>query len=290
MYSNPGKRRLMSLGILLGFLFAASSLMAGGDVVAGQEQKPSAEKTEVSSEQICHTLFIRYLQGKKVNSSTIDSSVQLIADICRRTPFWHVLLDDVRRGDQFSLRYSVRILGKMLEVDAVARELIAARERGEQVRSPWMPDICLGEEVVEVLLGRADQEEVRFLLETYVIALARARDERARDFFDSILDGASRRNEHLSVQFHAAVGLVGLGDETGVEWLINHIGKRQFKITGAWPGNVPDKDISICCRYALRQLAAGATYETRQQWLDWWEKSKASLRPSNRIYLVDRQW
>jgi hypothetical protein len=242
----------------------------------------------VTREQICRTLFDSYLQGTKVNASTINASVELIADTCRRTQFWHVLLEDVRSGGRGSERYSVRILGKMLAVDAAARDLMEARKRGEHLRSPWMPGIALSPEVVDVLLKRASEVDM-WMYHHYVIALARARDERARPLLLSILVSINEKDSHPSVKFHAAVGLVGLGDPKGVEWLIDQAENQSALVLNAWPGRVPKNDLSTCCRYALCGIASGALYETRTEWQTWWASRKESFKRSGSLRLVDFQ-
>lgn len=208
---------------------------------------------------ICGLLFEEYVRGLKVDGFELQMACELIASRGRKKGFGRVVLAELRRGDERTERTCVLILGKMLAEDARARDIINSPGfRADRFARP--PGVGLGEDVVDELIRRtqrADDDR----RDDYVIALARSRDPRSREFLRYVVRSTQERREReeeamrtgppapqdprqdrnstarrdtndqerqmvysLVAEFYSAVGLAQLGDPMGIEWLIAHHG------------------------------------------------------------------
>lgn len=237
-----------------------------------------AERTD----PICENLFREYLHGGKIFSDEVDAASLLIARRGRRNGFWRVVLAELQKENQLSEKGCVRILGKMLEEDARDRRVTPK----QQETMPRLAYIALGPEVVTELLKRGEKAE-RYPLNDYVIALARARDVRAKAFFLDILTNKARTGYMSDARFHAALGLAQLGDTAGFEWLIAHSESDMGSINIAYPeGAAPSRGLGVCCVAALRTLSGSKDLTSRKDWEAWWSQVAKPFVPQSVVQLV----
>lgn len=262
-----GGRRLAVISALL---FCASVSYAKTAAIKHDPPKP---------DDLCQRLFDEFVvaRGKKLAGDT-RSAADLIASRGRST-FWRPVLLELRRGNSDSEYVCVRILGRMLEADARDRDEIKAK-----VSSQRMPFVCLPTAVVPELIARA--KDTRFLLSYYVLALARARDNRCTDLllkalagsgFNSTVDGGTK--------LIAAVGLANLGNRSGVEWLVAHVNDKYPAMTLAQP--IKAANVDCCCVLALRALGARKDLKTRANLQTWWNKQPKPVKLREPIELME---
>jgi hypothetical protein len=239
-------------------------------------------------DEVTRQLFEQYiLRGGKIDTQSVMAATHLVSQRGRETGFWKDVLAELQSDNPHSEIGCVRVLGKMLATDASARDALRRQKEGEL--SAWIPTVCVGPEVVTVLIDRGSNAD-RFRIDHYTIALARARAPEAKDFFQSILRKGSVQRDPFtpaagnpppleSTQFHAAVGLAQLGDAEGIEWLIENC-----KFTGAgtvlnaWPqGAPPGGSLSECCLQALRLLSGEHQRTSQAEWAEWWKSADAWL-------------
>jgi hypothetical protein len=232
-----------------------------------------------AGDELTRQLFEQYVARRsKISTESILAATHLVAERGRRNGFWKSVLAELRRNDEQSEIGCVRVLGKMLETDAAARDAIRRTKTTGEI-SAWVPTVQLDHAVVKELLKRADQAD-RFRIDHYTIALARSRVPEAREFFRSILaapvpinpfgEGPSGPIHLTSTRFHAAVGLAQLGDSEGLQWLIEHCDDTAGTVTNAWPkGARPGGGLGNCCTEALRQLSGQRGLTTRADWEAW---------------------
>jgi hypothetical protein len=268
-------------------------LLFVGSVIAADRQL---------EDSVTQQLFDQYIarQGK-IDSESIKAATHLVAVRGRGTGFWKTVLAELKRGNEHSEIGCVRVLGKMLAIDAAARDVIRRQEETGVV-SAWAASVCLGPEVVTELIERGGKAD-RFRIDHYTIALARARMPQARDFFKSILNAGSSQSgpyvtqpipdrdatqpptatpgklvetapasmNHLdSTRFHAAVGLAQLGESTGIDWLIEHCEHCEGSVMHAWPvGATRGGDLCACCQEALRHLSGEQSLKSKAEWTQW---------------------
>lgn len=253
-------------------------------VATGVLATQPTETTRAEPDALCLALFNEFILGYKVSDVDRYAATQLIVSRGRERGFMsHVLSEFRKRGELTEMR-CVRILGKALEIDAVARDIIDAERRGEKVMGAWVPHVVLGPPIVAELLERASQTD-RNRLDHCVIALARARDAQAIPFLSRVL---SDKIASAGVRFHAAVGLAGLGEAVGVEWLIEHSEDEQDYVSNAWPAHVPDISLRTCCQYALRQISDDKSRTTKSEWREWWKLAETRPQTPKAVVLVER--
>jgi hypothetical protein len=260
-------------------------------------------------DELTRQLFEQYLRGGKIDTASVMAATQLVAERGRENGFWKDILAELKRNNQNSEIECVRVLGKMLATDAVARDAIRRSNKPGEPSQQGIPRVCLEPEVVTVLLERGGKAD-RFQIDHYAIALARARVPDAHDFFKSILrattpgdpfgpapsttsrrdttttpvtkpDGSKVTNfaptnpYHLeSTRFHAAVGLAQLGDSEGIDWLIANCGYSEGTVLSGRPqGAPPGGGLSACCVKALRQLSGERTQTSKTEWAAWWKSA-----------------
>jgi len=235
---------------------------------------------------ICKALFDEYIvRARKVPGDDITAAIQLIASRGRTTGFWRIVFAELQADSDQSEVPCVRILGRMLEVDALARETIA-RERETGEVGQWGATVELDEEVVDVLLARADAAD-RFRLPHYLVALARSRDPRVTGLFHKVLQGKHEKDPTEGALFHAAVGLAEQRDPAGIEWLIAHVENNLPTVSAARPSGAASDNLSACCLAALRTLSGERKLETEIEWRAWWHDAKATYKPAAHVHYVD---
>jgi hypothetical protein len=230
-----------------------------------------------------------YLAGKRINSTTVHAAMQMLAD----TGDWKIVLDELQSGTCRSEVHCIKVLGMMAEKEAQWRRIVELHERGEYrgplqmgSKRPYVPT-----ELVPALLRRATAAD-RSDWEHYVVALAQSRDERAKDFFLTILKDAPIDRKAEFASFHAAVGLANLHELAGIEWLIEHAGESKEMIHNAWPGNTPGRRMDAACDRALAYLSGhfgnGECTCSRgvEYWRKWWQDANQQVREDAYIPLV----
>lgn len=261
-------------------LFLMMAAVAGpkpGAVTAAAEDQP---------DQLSQMLFDAYIARRgKINTSTVMAASHIVAERGRVTGFWKTVLRELQKGNERSEIGCVRVLGKMLAIDAAARDAIR-REKETGERRQYRASIRLGPEVVAELVERGRKAD-RFRVDHYAIASARARVPETASFFEMILDDDTGKHYMPSAKFHAAVGLAQLGQPAGFEWLIASVGKHTGGVSNAWPLRVPDLNPSTCCVAALRSLSGENKLSTTQEWRTWWETVDRGLLPKGYVRLVD---
>lgn len=145
-----------------------------------------AQRRDDYPDEISQQLFDTYLARRgKINVSTFRAAAHIVAERGRMIGFWKTILAELQKGDENSEVGCVYVLGKMLAVDAHARDVMR-REKETGEIGQWRPSVCLGPEVVQELVRRGQQTE-RSRVDQYAIALARARVAEATEFFRMIL-------------------------------------------------------------------------------------------------------
>jgi hypothetical protein len=273
---RKGKKMTNLYRILLAMTIC--SLLYGQNAI-GQEQGKK-------SDEICQRLFETYIARRgKINTSTVMAASHIVAERGRNTGFWKNVLQELQKNDERSEIGCVRVLGKMLGIDAAARDVIK-REKKTRQMSAWEASVRLPPEVVKelVILGRKAD---RFRVDHYTIALARARVPDAKDFFQMILRDDTDKRYMSSTKFHAAVGLAQLGDSTGFAWLITNSDDPLPTVSNAWPPRVPNLNLNTCSVAALRQLSGETKLSTKQEWQAWWKTVDKKLLPKSHVTIVD---
>lgn len=246
----------------------------------------SARDAEPQQDQLCRMLFDTYMTGRgKIQTRTITAASHIIAERGRDSGFWQHVLGELRKNNESSELGCVRVLGKMLEVDALARDVIRREKETEQV-GQWRASVCLGPEVVGELIShgeKADSSDVGH----YAIALARARVPEAADLFRMILRDGADRYDVDTAKFYAAVGLAQLGDSAGIAWLIAQSENRNLDIRDAYPRGVRHSKSDTYVTLALRQLTGQQNLTTRQEWEAWWERADSKAYPKRRVEIMD---
>ncbi|MAG92792.1 MAG: hypothetical protein CMJ48_03455 [Planctomycetaceae bacterium] len=240
-------------------------MLFSGIVVAQNQQ----------ADDVTRQLFEQYIARQaKISTDSVMAATHLVAERGRASGFWKDVLKELKRNNPNSEIGCVRVLGKMLAIDASARDSIRRHnETGEL--SAWHAVVRLGPQVVDELIERGGKAD-RFRTDHYTIALARARTPKARDFFLSILrvprSSGPFKNAGVHMdgtKFHAAVGLAQLGDSAGIDWLIANA-EHHGSVLGARPrGTRPGGGLSACCVEALRQLSGQNGLTSKAEWTEW---------------------
>ncbi len=236
----------------------------------------AARKNGEEPDRLCQMLFDEYVVSRgKINTSTRMAAAHIVAERGRTNGFWKDVFAALPTGDVKREIACVRVLGKMLEHDAIARDAQRRFERTGEVQQA-RPSICVGEDVVKELIARGAKAEDG-LADHYAIALARARVPEARELFRKMLAGEPGL---VGDGFHAAVGLAQLGDPAGFEWLIARSTDPTHTVSNAWPRRVPSYNLDVCCAAALQELVGQGAPRTRPEWQAWWNQvDKAKLAP-----------
>jgi hypothetical protein len=260
------------------FAVATGSVWYAQDVI-GQEP-------EKRPDDICQRLFETYIARRgKINTATVMAASHIVAERGRNTGFWRNVLQELRKDDERSEVGCVRVLGKMLAIDARARDVIR-REKETGELSAWKTSVRLPSEVVHELIARG-KKAGRFRVSHYAIALTRARVPEASRFFRMILRDDPDTSHLPGTRFHAAVGLAQLGEPDGFAWLIASCGDPLPTVSHAWPSRVPDLNVSTCCVAALRELSGEDKPRTAQEWQSWWKSVDRQKLPKRHVTLVD---
>jgi hypothetical protein len=91
-------------------------------------------------------VFETYIaRGRMVNTSTRMAAAHIIAERARDSGIWRSILKELQKGDEGSEVGCVHVLGKMLAVDARARDVIRREKETGQIRR-WRATVCLGPE------------------------------------------------------------------------------------------------------------------------------------------------
>jgi len=214
-------------------------------------------------DELCQKLFDTYIvPNGKIFFDDKGAASDIIASCGRTMGFWKPVLQEMRKGNVWNEGACVRILGLMLARDASAKRYIAAG-----AMTATFQHVCLPSDVVPELIARAKEGKSHASLDVYLTALDRARDERCKELFSGVLRNDSSND---SEKFHAAVGLVNLGDTAGVEWLIANC-EGHGNVYQAWPSRTQDIDMS--CLLALRSLAIRNDIRTKSDYDGWWKGS-----------------
>jgi hypothetical protein len=245
-----------------------------------------AQDAEPQQDQLCRMLFDTYMTGRgKIQTRTITAASHIVAERGRDSGFWRHVLKELQRNNEASELGCVRVLGKMLEVDALARDVIKREKETGQV-GQWAASVCLGPDVVRELISRgekADSSRVGY----YAIALARARVPESVDFFRMILRDGADRYDMDTAKFYAAVGLAQLRDPAGMMWLIAQSDNRNLDVRNAYPRGIRYAISDTYVTMALRRLTGQENLTTQQEWEAWWERADSKAYPKSRVEIVD---
>lgn len=254
-----------------------------------------ADAQNRQTDEISKLLFETYLAGpRKINSSTIRAATHIVAERGRVSGFWKQVLAELKTDDEHSEVACVRILGKMLAMDASARDAIRRQKETGEI-SAMRQAVYLGPEVIAELVERGRKAD-RLRVDHYAIALARARVPEASDFFKSILRARKPENgrnaptgpyHEASTRFHAAVGLAQLGHPSGIDWLVAHSQFGPKNVWHAWPRGANSTDLNTCCVVALRQLSGERNLTTQAEWEAWSKTVDKTALASRAVDLVE---
>lgn len=284
-------------GRYLGRILLALAFPLSFTGIAGaEEQPPEADPHRAQPDEICKLLFETYIarQGG-ISTETVLAASHIVAERGRNNDFWKSVLAELKSENKQSEIGCVRVLGKMLEIDAGERDLLQMQKATGRTAAR-VASVRLGPEVVAELIQRGQKAD-RFRADHYAIALARARVPEATDFFKSILRKATRHGDpnapvltswhhSESTRFHAAAGLAQLGDPEGIQWLIDNSQQGPRTVENAWPRGAVNHNLSKCCVAAL-WLLTGERFETKAQWKAWWQTSDRKLLAGRYVVLVD---
>ena len=269
-------------GGLQWFLMSFAVIALGMVVTAGRTDGGSEMEGQDS---ICVALFKEYVErGVRVYEGDLLAASQIIASRGRTSGFWKHILAELRRGDSRTEVACVRILGRMLEGDAQAREVLRIKkERPNEIGA--MVSVCVGDEVVKELISRASEVE-RDSVRYYMIALAASRAHEAKHLFSQVLADDKRPQYDTTAKFYSAIALSQLGDEIGVVWLIEHLQDRTGSVFSAWPEGTLSRNVSDCCQVALRRISGRSELRTASEWTHWWSSSKNDFKPVRTIRII----
>lgn len=261
-------------------------VVVGSGLCFGGVASSDGRSEHVDVDELSQQLFETYIARRgKINSSTYRAAAQIVAERSRNSGFWRSILTELQKGKEENEMGCVHVLGKMLAVDARARDVIRREKETGQIRQ-WKATVCLGPEVVQELIKRGQKAE-RSRVDQYAIALARARVPPATEFFRMVLrDEIGRGND--SAKFHAAVGLAQLGEADGFAWLVAHTDRSNGFVANAYPSRMSGaKHLGGCCVAALQQLS-GENLKTKGDWESWWERVDRKTLPKNPVDLVEQ--
>jgi len=246
----------------------------------------TAQEAQREPDRICKLLFDTYVARRgKVNTETVMAASHIIAERGRNNGFWRDVLRELQEGNDESEIGCVRILGEMLSVDALARDVIQREKETGEV-GQWFASVCLGGEVVDELISRGRKAD-RFRLEHYVIALAWARVPEAADFFRTILADDDGKHYTLTAKFHAALGLAQLGQPDGYEWLIAKSSESPGTVAMAWPSGISGSNLGTCCGAALQHLAGPEGLTDPADWKKWRGQADKDSLPKGPVDIVE---
>jgi hypothetical protein len=259
-----------------------SSLLACVVVLAA---RVGAKGREQEPDRLCQMLFEEYVVGRgKINAPTITAATHIVAER-GRYGFWRDVFRELQKDDPETEIGCVRVLGKMLEMDANAEDASREAERtGTVLQSP--ASRRLDSEVVAYLIQRGEKAD-RFRVDQFATALARARVPEAGELFRSILRDDTGKHYMPSAKFHAAVGLAQCGEASGFQWLIENCDDPTPTISNAWPDRVPSLNLDVCCIAALRELSGQSALRTRQDCEAWWKQEGEKPLARGRVRLVE---
>ena len=133
----------------------------------------SAEEDTDQPDHLSQMLFDTYLvHGGMANTTTVMAASHIVAERGRSSGFWREVLAELKKENEQSEIGCVRVLGKMLAIDAAARDAIR-REKETGEIGQWRASVALGPEMVAELVSRGEEAD-RFRADHYAIALARA--------------------------------------------------------------------------------------------------------------------
>lgn len=248
-----------------------------------QSQLSAAPTT--ASDPYFDRLFRLCCSGKKVNSDDRHAACQLLSSACRHEgERWRIVLDELR-NDNGRNQHCLEVLGKIAAVDARARDILAMPPE-KRALVAWMPDIALDDSVVPELLEWAGKAEGHFV-DHYIIALAKARDPRAREFLTHVLLDDEGKNQHPSNRFHAAVGLANFGDARAMGWLIEHCDAKSASVFNAWPTQVGGSGLDASCVRALQFATGQFGLSTKAEFRDWWSKNRDHFKTVKPDMIID---
>lgn len=255
----------------------------------------SQAQVEVRDESVdlCQMLFDRYIaHSTKLHYDEVKAAQVIIASSGRTIGFWKPVLEKLRESNYWGDEHKcLDILGRMLEYDADARDVL----KSGQIGPAAFPGAHLPPELVPELIARAQKADGNSL-DGHILALARARDERCKDLFREIITGKDKREPTASgkyhvyqtgTQFHAAVGLANLGDSAGIEWLIEHSDNKTER-TGYAPRPIGGYTLSSSCILALQSLVQRSDLKNKTDFEAWWKANSESAVPLRRIELETR--
>ena len=109
----------------------------------------TADAQDQTNDELTRQLFEQYVARRaKINTDSILAATHLVAERGRVSGFWRNILAELQRNDEQSEIGCVRVLGKMLATDALARDALRRhdRARGHVERGPRgrEPGTCPG--------------------------------------------------------------------------------------------------------------------------------------------------
>jgi hypothetical protein len=261
----------------------------------GQEPEALVPRTHATTQPagtdpICELLFSEYVQKQGHYPEEWHAAVCLIAARGRaHNGFWREVRDTYRTAADPVAERCVLILGKMLAVDAHGREIVAEEKRtSRRYEGAWAgPYIVLPDEVVDLIVGRALQSSGPSR-RAHLLALVQSADPRAIPVFAQVLGpGATVNEENMLL---AAIGLANLGQERGVEWLIEHCElDRWFGLPPATIGNTRSPWLDEPCQTALRLLSGHhVRRDSSANWQQWWQTAPRPFVPVATVDVDDR--
>jgi hypothetical protein len=212
----------------------------------------------------------------------------IIAERGRNNGFWRHVLSELQNGKEESEVGCVRILGKMLDIDALQIDAAQRYQKtGESGQAFTFGGVTHPRpEIVKTLITRGEKAD-RFRVEAYAIALARARVPEATNFFQMILRDDTGKNYMSTAKFYAAVGLAQLGNSSGYIWLVENSGDPLPIVQGALPRGVSNNNVDTCCQAALRNLSGQKDMKSKADCETWWNHLDKLSIPNGRVDIVD---
>ena len=246
------------------------------------DSKSEFEKTD----EICQLLYDSYLirRGKSGSGPLAPPAEHIVVQRGRLTDFWKFLLNEIEREDGDNKHRCAVMLGRMLALDAAARDGIfySIKPRPENSRVLLIDRPCLGKEVTTELIKQANMAD-RWDVDSYLVALVRARTYEPRELFQSVLRNNTGKMYMDDAQFYAALGLAHMGVLTGFEWLFDNQGAAGH----LWPrlANSGARTLGPSCTAALMQLTGGKALRDKKELESWLKTVKRKELVKNYVML-----
>jgi hypothetical protein len=292
--------RFLALAIFFGTLqtLVSNQVRAQATTPPGTIAR-TAPAVDPAADVVCEHLMADYiLRQQKIESTTIDAAIQLIAARSRggywQTVYKHFQNSEINNNGFTPSRNLLRILTIILARDGGVRW-----SQGHRSDKPIASilTVTLPAEVLDTIIDRARKAD-RLQIDSYVFAVATAYDPRSKPFLLDVWRGrlpnettgptsvtgpksdppppaSPPRIISAAARLNAAIGLANLGEREALAWLV----ETEFA----------DSAIHEARLRALSDLT-GQPQQPRENWRAWWQQNPVPDRfePKAQAHLISR--